>query len=211
MLILVRRSSLTIAYALMTSVSSKNSIARAWMLVVTVTTSAYIMRVFKTRVAWSVLGAYTILVSNGSSCRGDSSLARRVTASTLFIIIRNHFRHYVFALPNLRTVFHAISLLDEEHVAVVLWSLDNFWASSAVLNINSETLVRLWTNRPVIVIRARSVSDSHLILMCILILRSRRSSISSPEATKSRWVHLLLKKIARVSIMDIWSILKSLD
>lgn len=211
MLILVRGSSLTITYTLMTCVSSKNSIARARVLVVTVTTSAYIMRILKTGVAWSVLGAYTILVSNGGSCRGDSSLASRISASTLFIIIRNHFRHYVFALSNLRTVFHAIGLLDEEHVAVVLRSLHDFGASSAVLNIDSETLVRLWAYRSVMVIGARSVGDSHLILMRILILRSRRSSISSPEATKSGGVHLLLKKVAWVSIMDIWSILESLN
>lgn len=176
----------------MTCVSSKNSIARAWVLMVTVTTSAYIMRVFKTRVTWSVFGAYAILVSNGGSCRGDSSLASRVSASTLFIIIRYHFGHYIFALSNLRTIFHAVSLLDEKHVAVVLWSLHDFGASSTVLNIDSEALVRLWTYRPVIVILARSFCGSHLMLMSILILRSRRSSISSPEATKSWWVHLLL-------------------
>jgi len=194
----------------MTRVSSENSIARAWVLVVTVTTSADIMRVFKTRVAWSVFGAYSILVSNGGGCRGDSSLARGVSASTLFIVIRNHFGHNIFALSNLRTIFHAVSLLDEKHVAVVLWSLHNLGTSSTVLNIDSEALVRLWTYRPVIIL-ARSVGYSHLIIMRILILRSRRSSIGGPEATKSGWVHLLLKKIAWVSIMDIWSILKSLD
>ena len=211
MLILVRWSSLAIAYALVASISTEDSVSRARVLMVTVTTSAYIMRIFKTRVTWSVFGAYTILVSDGGSCRSDSSLTGRVSASALFIIIRNHLGNNVFSLPNLRTIFHAISLLNEEHVAMVLWSLHDLGASSAVLNIDAEALVGLWTLGSVMIIWSGCVCSTHLIILRILVLRSRRSSIGGPEAAKSWWVHLLLQKIAWVGIMDIWSILKSLD
>lgn len=177
---------------------------------VTVTTSADIMGVLKTRVTWSIFGAYSILISNGGGCRSNSSLTCRISSSTLFIIVRYHFGDYIFALSNLRTIFHAVCLLDEEHVAMILRSFYDLWASSAVLDVHSETLVWLRTDGSVVVGTWR-VGDTHVILMSVLVLWSRRSSIGSPESTKSWWVHLLLQQVARVCIMDIWGILKSLD
>ena len=110
------------------------------------------------------------MISNGGSCRSNSSLTRSVSASTLFIIIRNHFGDYIFALSDLRTILHTICLLDEKHVAMILRSLDDLWASPAILNIDSEALVRLWADRSMVVSAAGGVGHTHVILMSVLVL-----------------------------------------
>ena len=78
-----------------------------------------------------------ILVSYCCSGRSNSSLTGCVAPVW--------FRVHIFSLSNLRTIFHAVCLLDEKHIAMILRGFHNFWASPPIFNIYAETLIGLWT------------------------------------------------------------------
>jgi hypothetical protein len=123
---LISWSLFVITDAVVTVVTSENSMARLTV------ASADIVGVL-VRVSRAIL--VTILQPNCRCCRSDASLARGVT------LVRIHLRHYIFSLPNVRGVFHAVGLLDEKHVSMVLGGFHNFWTSSPVLYIHPEALV----------------------------------------------------------------------
>ena len=55
------------------------------------------------------------------------------------------------------------------------------------------------------------VCSARLMRVAVRILGARRSSIGCPKTTKSRRVHLLLQKIARICIMNVGVVLKTLN
>ena len=191
-LLLVGWGRLMIAYAMMAMISRKNSDSG-----MTIPSTDVIWVFMLPWMSWAVFMA--ILVSNSCGGRSNSSLAGCVTP------IRMHLRKHIFPLSNLWTIFHTVGLLDEKHIPMILRGFGNFWSSPSIINIYASILIWLWTYWPVrhIIICLRSL----IVLLLILILVG--CSISRPESSKPRTVHLLLKQVARVSIMDI--ILKSLN
>lgn len=192
LLFLVGRGRLfKITNAVMAMISRKHSMA---MLTITSTDVTWVLMPW---VAWSVFMA--ILVSNSCGGRSYSSLTGCVTS------VRIHFWLHIFSLSNLRAIFHAICLLYEKHISVIMRRFHNFWSSPSVFHINSVRIVRLWTLWPMRLVISIWLAD---LTLRILILIFVWCSISCPESSKPRIVHLLLKQVAWVGVMNI--ILQSL-
>lgn len=202
-IILIGWSSFSITYALVTLISAKHSISRT-------TPITYIM-IIMPRVTWSVLLSHCIL-TDGSCGRCHSSLAGGITSSTLVDIVWNHLWHHIFPLANLWTIFHGVCLLNKEHVSMILRRFYNLRSGASILNIDTETLVGLRRLRPVLDIGTHVVRLApNLVIVTVMIFRSRWCSISRPKTSKSWWIHLLLKQIARISVMNVRVVLKPLD
>lgn len=148
------------------------------------------------RMAWSVFMTITTLIAIGCSGRCESTLTcdvSTIVTSTLLEIIWQIFRINIFSLSNLGTVFQAICLLHEEHVAMILWSLCNLWPCSPIFTVDSESLISGWALYSIV--RSGSINSraTNLIIMAMVVFSSWRCSISCPETTISWRIHLLLQ------------------
>mgnify|MGYP006085317691 FL=1 len=117
----------------------------------------------------------------------------------------------ILSLTYLRAVLHAVRLLYEEHVSVILRCLHYLGSSSSILNIHSEAFVwgrALWA---MLVPVSHLILTCHLVVLAVLGLGSLRGAIGCSEATKTRRVHLLLQQIAWAGIMDVGVVLQSLQ
>ena len=143
--------------------------------------------VFRSGLSWSVLVAVAISVDMGS-CRSEPSLTDGVTTSAL-ITKRWHFLIHFLPLAQMGAILHAVCLLNEKHVSMVLGSLHDFRSCSSVFSAHLIALVWLWRHRPICMsMRSNPIILKALLLHFSIIL----VTISSSESTKSRWVHLLL-------------------
>lgn len=94
----------------------------------------------------------------------------------------------IFALADLRAILKAVGLLNKEHVALVLGGFHDLWTGSPVLDIDSETLIRLWTDRTVELVLVAVMASNLVLLMDLRVGRS----VSSPESSEAARIHLLL-------------------
>jgi len=76
--------------------------------------------VLEPRVAGSILLTDSVVAPSSGRCGSDSSLASSVASTAVVKVVGQDLGEHVFPLTNLRTVLQTVSLLDEEHVAVVL-------------------------------------------------------------------------------------------
>jgi hypothetical protein len=152
-----------------------------------------------------------LILAKGGGSWGHTSLASGVS-SALVYIVRDHFWKHVFPLTNLWTIFHTVCLLNKEHVSMILRSFHNFWSGSSILHIDPKTLVGLRALRSVMIVLAHVVRTSTLpLVVALIVFRAWWGPISSPKPSKSGRIHLLLKKVTWVRIMDIRVILEPLD
>ena len=147
-----------------------------WVLMATVTRSVFV---------W-------VLVPHSSGGWGYASLGSGISSIRLL-----HLWQHILTLANLGGVLHAVCLLNEEHTAMVLWSLHYLWSCSSIFVIDIEILIWLRTLRAIWI-----VVLTYLLLYRLLILRLW-CSISCSESSKARTIHLLLKQVASICVMNI--------
>lgn len=181
-----------VTHAVVTVISRKHSVA--WLTV----SSANVVWVFEAWVAWTILMA--VLEANRCGCRSYAALTSCVAS------IGVHLRQHIFPLADLGAVFHAVCLLDEKHIAVVLRGFHNLWASSPILHIHPEALIGQWT------LGAMRVISGHIWLVLgilILVFGTTWGTISRSKPSKPGIVHLLLQEVAWIGVMDV--VLQSLN
>lgn len=201
LVVLICRSSFSITNTLVTLISSKHAMSRA-------TTVANIM-VIMPWVTRSIFLSNTILPQS-CGCGCHATLASWITPSALVDIIRDHFWHYIFSLAYLWTVFHTVCLLNKEHISMILGCFNDLWSGTSVVNIHAEALIRLRWLWPVMVVRPHIVRSTTNLMIITVLLLSRWSPVSSSKTSKPWGIHLFLKKVTWIGIMNIWIILKSL-
>jgi len=206
----VRRRPLLITYTLVALVAHENAIVRV---IIGGHSNGCVLVVPRL-----VILADAVIVPESRGCRRDSTQTGDVTAPALQHLVRQHLRGQVLSLTDLRTVLQAIGLLGEEDVSVVVRGLHYFWTGAPVFHVDTEALVRLGglgTGVELIVSDVGATGylggTADLVVEIIMVVFvALRSSVGRPETTEARGIHLLLKQIAIIRIMDVCIILQSL-
>ena len=211
--------SLSVTDALVALITNEYSVPRIRILMIGKGSSTTnVVRILMARMAWPVFLAYAILIAQSRCCRCDSSLTWNVATSALKHGVWQHLWYNVFPLADLRAVFQTVCLLGEENVSMIVRSLDNLRSSPAIFNIHAEALVWLGTLRTIEISiestyhwTVHSFTASYwMIKRIMMIFIGLRGSICRSEAAKSRRIHLLLKQIARIGVVDVRAVLQSL-